>query len=66
MALDESIVEDAALEWSGEQTRVARTLIPAFSWGPLRVITGTPPGNSHLPLRVITRTPPGDDRDPSG
>ena len=29
--LNESIVEDAALEWFGEQTRVAPTLIPAFS-----------------------------------
>jgi hypothetical protein len=31
MSLNESIVEDAALEWFGEQTRFARTLIPAFS-----------------------------------
>ncbi len=31
MSLNESIVEDAALEWFGEQTRVARTLTPALS-----------------------------------
>jgi hypothetical protein len=31
MPLNESIVEDAALEWFGEQSRVAPTLIPAFS-----------------------------------
>jgi hypothetical protein len=31
MSLNESIVEDAALEWFGEQRRVALTLIPAFS-----------------------------------
>ncbi len=31
MTLNESIVEDASLEWFGEQTRCARTLIPAFS-----------------------------------
>jgi len=29
--LNESIVEDAALEWFGEQRRVAPSLIPAFS-----------------------------------
>jgi hypothetical protein len=33
MSLNESIVEDAALEWFGEQRRVAPTLIPAFSRG---------------------------------
>jgi len=33
MSLNESIVEDAALEWFGEQCRVAPTLIPAFSQG---------------------------------
>ena len=33
MSLTESIVEDAALEWFGEQTRVARTLTPALSQG---------------------------------
>jgi hypothetical protein len=33
MSLNESIVEDAALEWFGEQTRVARTLTPALSHG---------------------------------
>jgi len=33
MSLNESIVEDAALEWFGEQSRVAPTLIPAFSHG---------------------------------
>jgi len=33
MSLNESIVEDAALEWFGEQSRVAPTLIPAFSQG---------------------------------
>lgn len=33
MSLNESIVKDAALEWCGEQTRCARTLIPAFSHG---------------------------------
>ena len=33
MSLDESIVEDAALEWFGKQSRVAPTLIPAFSQG---------------------------------
>lgn len=31
MVLTESIVEYAALTWFGEQTRCARTLIPAFS-----------------------------------
>ena len=31
MSLNESIVEDAALEWFGEQSRSAPTLIPAFS-----------------------------------
>ncbi len=31
--LNESHVEDAALEWFGEQSRVAPTLIPAFSHG---------------------------------
>ena len=31
MSLNESIVEDATLEWFGEQCRVAPTLIPAFS-----------------------------------
>ena len=31
MSLNESIVEDAALEWFGEQSRFAPTLIPAFS-----------------------------------
>jgi hypothetical protein len=31
MSLNESIVEDAALSWFGEQCRVAPTLIPAFS-----------------------------------
>ena len=30
MSLNESIVEDVALEWFGEQTRIASTLIPAF------------------------------------
>jgi hypothetical protein len=30
MSLTESIVEDAALEWFGEQTRYARTLTPAL------------------------------------
>ena len=33
MSLNESIVEEAALEWFGEQSRVAPTLIPAFSQG---------------------------------
>ena len=33
MSLNESIVEDAALEWFGEQTRYARTLTPALSHG---------------------------------
>jgi hypothetical protein len=33
MSLNESIVEDAALGWFGEQCRVAPTLIPAFSHG---------------------------------
>jgi hypothetical protein len=33
MSLNESIVEHAALEWFGEQSRVAPTLIPAFSHG---------------------------------
>jgi|GEM_PF-1385029 len=33
MTLNESIVEDAALEWFGEQTRYARTLTPALSHG---------------------------------
>ncbi len=33
MSLNESNVEDAALEWFGEQSRVAPTLIPAFSHG---------------------------------
>jgi hypothetical protein len=43
MSLNESIVEDAALEWFflcqgyggqvGEQSRIAPTLIPAFSHG---------------------------------
>ncbi len=33
MNLTESIVEDAALEWFGEQFRCAPTLIPAFSQG---------------------------------
>ena len=33
MSLNESIVEDSALEWFGEQSRVAPTLIPAFSHG---------------------------------
>ncbi len=33
MSLNESIVEDAAIEWFGEQCRVAPTLIPAFSQG---------------------------------
>jgi hypothetical protein len=33
MSLNESIVEDAALEWFGEQCRVAPTLISAFSQG---------------------------------
>ena len=31
MSLNESIAEDAALEWFGEQSRVAPSLIPAFS-----------------------------------
>jgi hypothetical protein len=31
MSLNESIVEAAALEWFGEQCRVAPALIPAFS-----------------------------------
>ena len=31
MSVNESIVEDAALEWFGEQSRVARTLIQTFS-----------------------------------
>jgi hypothetical protein len=31
MSLNESHVEEAALEWFGEQSRVAPTLIPAFS-----------------------------------
>ena len=31
MSLNESIVEDAALEWFGEQCRVAPSLIPTFS-----------------------------------
>ena len=31
MSLNESIVEDAALEWFGEQFRCAPALIPAFS-----------------------------------
>ncbi|MCX6878040.1 MAG: hypothetical protein NTW21_30140 [Verrucomicrobia bacterium] len=33
MSLNKSIVEDAALEWFGEQTRCARTLTPALSQG---------------------------------
>jgi len=33
MSLNESIVEEAALEWFREQSRVAPTLIPAFSHG---------------------------------
>ena len=33
MSLNESIVEYAALEWFGEQTRCARTLTPALSHG---------------------------------
>ena len=33
MLLKESMVEAAALEWFGDQSRVARTLIPAFSQG---------------------------------
>jgi hypothetical protein len=33
MSLNESIVEDPALEWFGEQSRVAPTLIPAFPHG---------------------------------
>jgi type I restriction enzyme R subunit len=33
MSLNESIVEDAALEWFGEQCRVAPTLTPALSHG---------------------------------
>jgi len=33
MSLNESIVEDAALEWFGEQTRYARALTPALSQG---------------------------------
>jgi hypothetical protein len=33
MSLNESIVEEAALEWFGEQSRVAPTHIPAFSHG---------------------------------
>ena len=33
MSLNESIVEDAALEWFWEQCRGAPTLIPAFSHG---------------------------------
>ncbi|MEI6280064.1 MAG: hypothetical protein WCQ16_11890 [Verrucomicrobiae bacterium] len=33
MSLAEAIVEDAALEWFGEQCRVAPTLIPPFSHG---------------------------------
>jgi hypothetical protein len=31
MSLNESIVEDAALQWFGEECRVAPTLIPAFT-----------------------------------
>ena len=31
MSINESIVEDAALEWFGEQTRCARTLTPTLS-----------------------------------
>ena len=31
MSLNESIGEDAALEWFGEQSRYARTLTPALS-----------------------------------
>jgi len=31
--ISESIVEDAALEWFGEQSRCARTLTPALSQG---------------------------------
>jgi hypothetical protein len=31
MSLNESIVEDAALEWFGEHFRCASSLIPAFS-----------------------------------
>ena len=30
-SLNESIVEEAALEWFGEQSRVARTLTPTLS-----------------------------------
>jgi len=33
MSINESTVELAALEWFGEQSRVAPTLIPAFSQG---------------------------------
>ncbi len=33
MSLNESTVEDAALEWFGEQTRCARTLTPTLSQG---------------------------------
>lgn len=33
VTLNDSIVEDAALEWLGEQTRYARTLTPALSHG---------------------------------
>ena len=31
LPLNESIVEDAALEWFGEQSRVARTLTPTLT-----------------------------------
>ena len=41
MSLNEFIVEDAALEWFGEQTRCARTLTPALFLRPSTLRSGS-------------------------
>lgn len=54
MSLNESIVEDAALEWFGEQSRVAPTLIPAFSQ--------REKGNEGEAIRLLNPAIPEDAR----
>ena len=56
MSLNESIVEDAALEWFGEQTRVAPTLIPAFSHGETEKREAIRRLNPAIPFRILAAT----------
>ncbi|MEN9637033.1 MAG: hypothetical protein RL077_5437 [Verrucomicrobiota bacterium] len=53
MSLNESIVEDAALEWFGEQCCVAPSLIPAFSHGEKEECEAIRRLNPAIPSRTL-------------